>query len=145
MRSGNIQVGDETLLTEIFPESRFNGWVIGDIHVLSDKVIPNGRRDNFEPSPRLEWLLNEIRLLANEFAKTIRSASVFRNKLVMQDRLYSEVENAIELCEEKSTNIVIRKALCSISQSKLNNFMNQLGLSINQQEKKLDHLKSKKN
>ena len=93
MRSGNIQVGDETLLTEIFPESRFNGWVIGDIHVLSDKVIPNGRRDNFEPSPRLEWLLNEIRLLANEFAKTIRSASVSRNKLVMQDRFYVEVEN----------------------------------------------------
>ena len=49
-RSGDIQVGDDTMLEDLFPESRFNGWTIAETHVVDQKIVPNGRRDNYEHS-----------------------------------------------------------------------------------------------
>ena len=40
LRSGNIQVGDRALLEELFPEPRFNGWSVGEIHVIDRRIVP---------------------------------------------------------------------------------------------------------
>ncbi len=36
-RVGNIQVGESDIVASEFPETRFNSWSIGELHVLSNK------------------------------------------------------------------------------------------------------------
>jgi len=47
VRDGNIQIGDSHLLDGCFRESRFNSYMIGEIHVDCEELIPNSRRDDF--------------------------------------------------------------------------------------------------
>jgi molecular chaperone HtpG len=79
MRSGNIQVGGEALLEDLFPESRFNGWTIAETHVIDPKVIPNGRRDNYEHSAHLSDLLTRLTPFTRKIANLCRSNSIARN------------------------------------------------------------------
>jgi hypothetical protein len=55
-RRNNIAIGGPERVAQLFPgnEGRLNYWTMGEIHVLSDDVIPNARRDGFEATP--EWL-----------------------------------------------------------------------------------------
>jgi hypothetical protein len=79
MRSGNIQVGGEAILEDLFPESRFNGWTIAETHVVDSKVVPNGRRDNYEHSAHLTDLLTRLTPYARLIANLCRSSSIARN------------------------------------------------------------------
>jgi hypothetical protein len=79
LRTGNVQVGDHALLEELFPESRFNGWAIGEVHIVDKKVVPNGRRDHFEQSAHFDNLLNQLTPIAREIAKRCRDSSISRN------------------------------------------------------------------
>lgn len=47
VRSGNIQVGDDWMFESLFPEARYKGWSVGELHVVDARIIPNGRRDHF--------------------------------------------------------------------------------------------------
>lgn len=47
VRVGNIQIGDAHLLDFCYREPRFNSYVIGEVHVDSNDLIPNSRRDDF--------------------------------------------------------------------------------------------------
>jgi hypothetical protein len=51
-KNGNIQIDSSELIADTFPESRFNSWAVSGIHVISDKIVPNGRR-NEKTSPKL--------------------------------------------------------------------------------------------
>jgi molecular chaperone HtpG len=77
-RVGNMQVGDSNLVEELFPEPRFNGWTIGEVHVLDPKVIPNGRRDNFEQSVHFDNLMSQLTPQAREAARRCRQSSIAR-------------------------------------------------------------------
>src|SRR5205085_9705000 len=48
LRMGNMQVGESNLLDDLFPEPRFNAWVVGEIQILDERILPNGRRDHFQ-------------------------------------------------------------------------------------------------
>jgi hypothetical protein len=78
LRSGNVQVGDHTLLESMFPESRFNSWAIGEVHVVDRKVLPNGRRDHFEQSSHFDNLLNQLTPSIREIARRCRDSSIAR-------------------------------------------------------------------
>ncbi|MGO9952188.1 MAG: hypothetical protein ACLPN1_08245 [Dissulfurispiraceae bacterium] len=84
LRKGNIGLGMAERMAEIFAlaakdNSRFNHYLMGEVHVQDSSVIPNARRDGFEDG--LEW--SNIRLELLEFArarsKEIRGVSNFRN------------------------------------------------------------------
>jgi molecular chaperone HtpG len=84
LRKRNIAVGGAERMSEVFEEvaesnKRFNSWLIGEVHVASDGVIPNARRDGFEAGD--DWLGIKAQLV--EFAK-IRSKEI---------RDYSDVRN----------------------------------------------------
>lgn len=79
-RVGNVQVGDENLLEDIFPETRFNGWAVGEIHVLDPRIVPNARRDHFEQNVHLSNLTAQLEPFGRQVAKRARTASVERNK-----------------------------------------------------------------
>jgi hypothetical protein len=81
LRSGNIQIGDEDILSQVFPERRFNGWAVGEIHVLDPMLIPNGRRDHFEPNTHLANLMNHLTPISREIGRLCRTSSIQRKVL----------------------------------------------------------------
>jgi molecular chaperone HtpG len=78
-RFGDIQVGEANLFDESFKEPRFNGWTVGEIHVLDRRVVPNARRDNFEVNHHYSNLLVQLGPLAAAISQRCRSASIARN------------------------------------------------------------------
>jgi len=77
-RVGNIQIGDSNTLQSLFPEPRFNSWAVGEVHVLSPRLVPNGRRDDFEQNNHYANLLNHITPKAKAIAKACRDSSAER-------------------------------------------------------------------
>ena len=51
-RVGNIQIGGEAVFDHLFAEERFNRWCVGELHILDPRIVPNARRDYFQPGPR---------------------------------------------------------------------------------------------
>lgn len=80
VRKGNILIGDSKTVNGIFKEARFNGWTQGEIFVLSDKLIPNARRDDFEQNSAYFRFIDELSGgIAIDISKAIREASQTRN------------------------------------------------------------------
>ena len=80
-RAGNIQVGSENVFEHLFHETRFNGWCVGEVHIVDDRIVPNGRREYFETGPHLRNLENHIGAIAQEISLRCRRASSHRNRL----------------------------------------------------------------
>ena len=80
-RIGNMQIGTERIFEHLFQEPRFNGWCIGEVHILDSRIVPNGRRDYFEHGPHLRNLENHIGAVTHHIGSRCRRASSQRNKL----------------------------------------------------------------
>lgn len=78
VRTGNMQVGGHALLDELFPETRFNGWSVGEVHILDKRIVPNGRRDQLEPNVHYYNLLNHLLPTTRAIARRCRTSSVRR-------------------------------------------------------------------
>lgn len=78
VRCGNVQVGDDRMFEELFPEARFNGWSVGELHVIDPRIIPNGRRDHFEQSVHFHNLLTHLAPVAREITRRCRTSSIQR-------------------------------------------------------------------
>jgi len=95
-RVGNIQVGHDRLFSEIFPEDRFCSWTIGEVHVLDARVVPNGRRDEFESNTHLDNLIAHLRPVGLEVARECRVSSQKRNRLktfeLSADKVYEKLD-----------------------------------------------------
>jgi hypothetical protein len=78
VRCGNIQVGDDRMFEELFPEARFNGWGVGELHVVDPRIVPNGRRDHFEQSVHFHNLLTHLAPVAREITRKCRTSSIQR-------------------------------------------------------------------
>ena len=78
LRSGNIQVGGHAPLEDLFSEPRFNSWSVGEIHVVDRRIVPNGRRDDFEQNGHLNNLLNHFAPTTRDLARRCRTSSVRR-------------------------------------------------------------------
>lgn len=89
-RIGNIQIGGMDPFVEIFPESRFNSWTVGELHILDRRLIPNGRRDDFEPNVHLSNLKTQLVPIGHHIARRCRVSSTVRNRI-----------RAFELSEQK--------------------------------------------
>ena len=80
VRKGNILIGDSKTLNGIFKESRFNGWTQGEIFIVTDKLVPNARRDDFEQNEAYYQLIDTLSIgVAVDIARAIREASQTRN------------------------------------------------------------------
>ncbi len=89
LRSGNVQVGEHTLLEELFSEPRFNAWSVGEIHVVDRRIVPNGRRDHYEQSVHFDNLLNHLSPAARDITRRCRTSSV-RRKWLREFELHAE-------------------------------------------------------
>ena len=79
LREGNIQIGDEHALDSLFREERFNRWCVGEVHIVDERLIPNGRRDYFEPSPHMRQVENHLESIIRGIVSRCRQASTARN------------------------------------------------------------------
>lgn len=96
-RAGNIQIGSDDIFEHLFHETRFNGWCVGEVHVVDSRIVPNGRRDYFESSPHLRNLENHIGAIAHEISSQCRRASSQRNKLRSVRAAINQVKLACDL------------------------------------------------
>ena len=80
VRLGNIQIGDESVFDHLFREDRFNRWCVGEVHILDPHIIPNGRRDYFEPGPHLRNLENHLGPFFRTLSNRCRNSSASRNR-----------------------------------------------------------------
>ncbi|TRL37182.1 molecular chaperone Hsp90 [Methylosinus sporium] len=78
LRAGNVQVGDHSLLEELFAEPRFNVWSVGEVHVIDRRIVPNGRRDHFEQNAHYHNLQNHLAPMARDIARRCRTSSIRR-------------------------------------------------------------------
>jgi hypothetical protein len=81
LRRGNLQIGNEDIFEPAFPEPRFNSWWVGEVHVLSPRLVPNGRRDDLEQNVHQQNLLNHVSQHGRRVAKRCRQKSTERHRL----------------------------------------------------------------
>ncbi len=81
VRVGDVQVGEAGVFADVFPESRFDAWTVGEVHVLDPRIIPNGRRDDFERNVHLSNLKNHLAPLGRDVANRCRTSSRDRKRL----------------------------------------------------------------
>lgn len=99
-RKGNIQVGDYRIFAEAFPEARFAGWSVGEVHVLDERVVPNGRRDDFEHNAHYGHLLGHLVEVGNHIGRMCRSSSVVRNRIKAFDIGAQKVDEQLKILEQ---------------------------------------------
>lgn len=80
IRKSGILIGDRALANPIFKEDRFNGWIIGEVLVFDDELIPNARRDDFEKNDAYLFFLKELKKVGEKISNEIRNSSNKRNK-----------------------------------------------------------------
>ncbi|MER9337034.1 ATP-binding protein [Mesorhizobium sp. M0213] len=100
LRSGNVQIGENNLLEELFPEMRFNAWAVGEIHVVDRKIVPNGRRDHFEQNAHYHNLTNQLSPIAREIAHLCRTSSIKRNWLREIELQKNVVEEVVDVLSQ---------------------------------------------
>ena len=95
VRCGNVQIGDEHLFDEVFPEVRFNGWTIAEVHVVDRRLKPNARRDNFELNHHYYNLSAQLSALAKRIANLCRTSSIERNAKTDVSSKLAEVKDLL--------------------------------------------------
>ncbi len=144
VRKGNILIGDSRTMNPVFKESRFNGWVQGEIFIVTDKLIPNARRDDFEQNEAYFKFMEELRNgVGTDISKLIREASGKRND--PSAKLIKEVEKAIsgaqrELKEGFNSSVDKEKVVEQLTQS--TNKLAETKIRADLQEKKEELLQA---
>jgi len=120
LRFGDIQVGANNLLEDLYPESRFNAWTVAESHILDRKIVPNGRRDNFEQSAFYSDVLTRLTPHVREIAQLCRSSSINRNlRQRIQEGLLS-CEESIAIASKKRTPARVVTAVTEEVERRLN-------------------------
>ena len=94
LRKGNIQIGFEDYLDPYFPEARSNGYMLGEIHLLSDKILPNGDRNALEVSEEAVALTDCLR---DKYFKDLWAAAHKANEL---NNACKAIDDYQRKCEE---------------------------------------------
>lgn len=107
VRKGNILIGDKTTLNHVFKDERFNGWLLGELHILSDRLIPNARRDEMEKNAAYSAMISELRTWADEISADIRKTSNQRSSDKKAQRIIEFAQNETTPDTESATTVVM--------------------------------------
>lgn len=123
VRVGNILIGDSHLLDECFRESRFNSYVIGEIHVTSPNLIPNSRRDDFIDNEYKTLFYNAVEKevglpLSKEIRLKSRMHAEKSNKYVESNKIKDIFRTRSKILNHSSTNQIIDEILSVFSSHK---------------------------
>lgn len=118
-RKGNVQVGDHRIFSDIFPEARFASWTVGEVHVLDDRVVPNGRRDDFEQNAHYTHLLGRLIEVGEHIGRMCRSSSVVRNRLKAFDVGAQKIDEQLKILEQGAIDEKTAASLVEIIRGEL--------------------------
>ena len=99
IRQGNILIGDKSSCNSLFKEERFNGWLIGELHILDPEIIINARRDGFEKNSAYFKILSKLKDWAFEISKEIRHIS-YERSLTGTKKAIVEAEHIEDIADE---------------------------------------------
>lgn len=131
-RIGDVQIGEADLFDDIFKEPRFNGWSIGEIHIIDPRIVPNARRDNFEINHHYYNLLVQLGPVAIRVSQRCRSASVSRNAEQVVLNAAAEVEGrlkqrrAVDRAELSRLKSIVVRALAKLKRVESEKRRNEL-------------------
>jgi hypothetical protein len=108
LRSGNIQVGDDDILVDLFPEPRFNAWAVAELHILDRRIVPNGRRDHYEQSTHFGNVVNYLAPIARAVALRCRTNSQHRQLLRKAKFLAERVSRDVAILKQGAITKVAR-------------------------------------
>ncbi len=111
LRTGNIQVGDDATLEHIFQEPRFNSWSVGEFHIVDSRIVPNGRRDQYEQSVHLANVLNHIAPIARDIGLRCRTRSQYRQLMRKGELLAAEIEHGLSVLKQGALSPESKRAL----------------------------------
>lgn len=94
LRKGNIQIGFDNFLDPYFPEARSNGYMLGEIYLLSNGVLPNGDRNALEVSEEASALVEQLK---NKYFKDLWNAAHKANEL---NNAKKAVDAYVKTCKE---------------------------------------------
>ena len=83
LRCGNMAIGDGSALEQTFQKSnrRFAAYLVGEVHVTDEGLVPNARRDDFESNARRRSLMRALAVeISQPASDSIRKASRLRSK-----------------------------------------------------------------
>ena len=107
IRKGNILIGDKTTLNHAFKDERFNGWLFGELHILSDRLIPNARRDEMEKNTAYAAMITDLRSWADNISYEIRKISNQRSFDKKARKIIEYTHNNMPQDIEAITTVVI--------------------------------------
>lgn len=110
LRTRDVQVGDASVLASLFVEQRFSTWAVGELHVAHPKIVPNGRRDEFEHTAAYTELQDELKRLTTEIAQTIRGRSEARQRDRRLSASFASAENWLDIAQRRALHETIRRA-----------------------------------
>jgi molecular chaperone HtpG len=90
VRQGNMEIGDEYFLADMYTERRFATWNIGEIHIWNHNLKPNSRRDGFEQTENYERFLEQANALGKHLSTLCRKHSLERS---LNIRLECEIKS----------------------------------------------------
>jgi hypothetical protein len=79
-----------------FREARFHNHFIGEVHVISQNLIPNGQRDYFDESDFITFFEEQMKLVIGKLSKLCHDASEVNaafNKIESHSKLENEFFN----------------------------------------------------
>lgn len=101
LRSGNIQIGDERALQELFKENRGNFYFVGEVFAANDGLIPNSQRDYFNENSMRVCFEDELRTYFYDVLhKLYYSANKIKNAYKKQEELVSVTDEFNKKAEE---------------------------------------------
>lgn len=79
LRKNNIQIGEDNRLENFFSETRFNYYVVGEVHAVHFHLVPNGRRDYFEDNETFNEFKTKLKPVCREVQKISHDVSKIRS------------------------------------------------------------------
>lgn len=144
IRQGNILIGGKSTCSSLFKEERFNGWLIGEIHILDPDIIVNSRRDGFEKNSAYYELLEKLKEWAIEVPKEIRRLSYERSlssskKAIVEADQINDIPDENDLFSEDLSYAEDYGEISSIDQDESSalaqtDYISKLGLLLNQKK-----------
>ncbi|MCD7836529.1 MAG: ATP-binding protein [Lachnospiraceae bacterium] len=97
LRQGNIQIGDNTVVADLFKEDRGNSYYVGEIFAVDRQLIPNSQRNYFNENETRIDFENKLRLyFCDKLHKLYHDASVTRNDYKRLEKFNAAVSTLAE-------------------------------------------------
>lgn len=119
LRVRDVQVGNEQILANLFSESRFAMWAAGEFHVVHPRILPNGRRDDFEHSVAYTELQDELRELSKRVGQLVRGKSDDRMRRRRARLALMYAQSWLDVACAKKHHTTIREVAANECESQL--------------------------